>query len=161
MSSSSVFNLRMSDLDKKKKSKSSIQDVSLSYFIKNNNKQTRKLHVSDLKSSALRKLHVSDLKSSALKKSSFSSPSPFSSSKSKSKSSGKLRLSDLGKKKKTSSSSTSSKKLSLKDLLGGKKRKSRRVIIGGAHDYDGTLSTSDIEAIKQSNGMYDIEDMNL
>jgi hypothetical protein len=148
--SSSVFNLRLSDLDSKK-SKSSIKDVSLSHFIKNNKQATtRKLHLSDLKSSALKKLHVSDLKASAMKSGKLRLSDLRSSS-----SSGKLRLTDLGKKKKTSSSG---KKLSLKDLFGGRRRKSRK---GGAHDYDGSLSASDIQAIKQSNGMYDLQDMNL
>ncbi len=147
--SSSVFNLRLSDLDSKK-SKSSVKDVSLSHFIKNNKQATtRKLHLSDLKSSALKKLHVSDLKASAMKSGKLRLSDLRSSS-----SSGKLRLSDLGKKK----TSSSGKKLSLKDLYGGRRRKSRK---GGAHDYDGSLSASDIQAIKQSNGMYDLQSMNL
>jgi hypothetical protein len=159
---SSVFNLRLSDLDSKKKSMTSVKDVSLSHFIKNNKQATtRKLHVSDLKASALKKLHVSDLKASALKSTDLKKSSSRSgklrlSDLRSSSSSGKLHLSDLGKKKKTTSSS--GRKLSLKDLFGGKRRKSRK---GGAHDYDESLSASDIQAIKQSNGMYDLQNMDL
>jgi hypothetical protein len=161
---SSVFNLRLSDLDSKSRA---VENVSLSRFIKDNKQVTKKLQVSDLKVSALRRLHVSDLKGSATSKlrlshltnrKSKSSSGKLrlsdlakerkSKSHSKSKSSGKLRLSDLNKKSKSSSSR--SRKLSLKDLLGG-----------GSHDYNTSIDAVNSQAERQSSGMYNLEGMDL
>ena len=162
--SSSVFNLRLSDLDSSRTR--AVKNVSLSQFMKDNKQVKKKLQVSDLKVSALRKLHVSDLKGSATSKlrlSHFSTTNNRRKSKSsgklrlsdlatksqsKSKSSGKLRLSDLNKKSKSSSSRN--RKLSLKDLLGG-----------GSHDYDTTLDAVNLQAERQSSGMYNLRGMDL